>query len=82
MQISPHAPVTFTSFDGGAFQNLLTSITVQADERGLASAQMTGTTGVLGDVHILAGSPVDSGQARFVVNVKSAKLTALKDSGR
>lgn len=76
VKVSPKAPVTFTSFDGGSFQNLLTSITVQADSEGLASAQMTATTGVVGDVNILAGSPVDTGLIRFVVHVYPPKLTA------
>ncbi len=65
----PGAPVTFTSFDAGAFENRLTSITVAADQQGIAQAKFLATTGTIADVHILAASPVASGQARFVVNV-------------
>ncbi len=67
--VPPGAPVTFTSFDAGAFQNGLTSISVQADQQGLAEAKFLATPGTIADVHILAGSPVASGQIRFVVNV-------------
>lgn len=63
------APVTFTSLDLGAFENQLTSITVKANAQGLAEAQFTGTPGTIENVHILAASPMASGQARFTVNV-------------
>lgn len=76
VKANPGAPVTYTAFDGGAFQNLLTSITVQADADGVASAQFTGTTGVVYDVDILVGSPLNSGQVSFVVNVLPPRLTA------
>lgn len=65
----PGAPVTFTSFDLGAFQNRLTSITVQADDTGTATARFTGTPGTYNDVNIVAASPLTSGQAKFVVNI-------------
>lgn len=65
----PGVPVTFTTFDLGQFQNLMTSVTVQADRRGIATARYTATTGVIADVHILSASPVTSGQAKFTVNV-------------
>ena len=38
-------PVTFTSFDLGRFRNRLSSVTVAADEEGLANAVFTGTPG-------------------------------------
>lgn len=66
----PGSPVTFTSFDLGAFENQLTSITVQADKQGVAEAKFRGTPGTIEEVHILAGSPEASGQVRFVVNVQ------------
>lgn len=65
----PGAPVTFTSFDLGAFQNRLTSITVQANEDGDAAARFTGTPGTFNDVNILAASPMTSGQSDFRINV-------------
>jgi hypothetical protein len=69
---APQAPVTFTSFECGAFSNHLTSITVQADAEGVARAVFTGTPGTLNDVAILAGSPLASGQANLCVNVTPA----------
>lgn len=63
------APVTFTSFDLGAFENQLTSITVQADAEGVAEAVFTGTPGTYNAANILAASPMTAGQLRFIVNV-------------
>lgn len=70
------APVTFTSFDLGAFQNRLTSITVQAGDDGVAVARFTGTPGTINNVNILAASPMTSGQLRFVVNVQLPEAAA------
>lgn len=69
---SPGAPVSFTSFDCGEFENRLTAITVEANEEGVAEARFTTTPGVINDIHILAGSPLASGQVRFLVNVAIA----------
>jgi hypothetical protein len=69
----PGAPVTFTSFDGGAFkENGLPSVTVQADGRGLAVAHFTAGKGIGGDVSIVAGSPLSVGVQRFVIRVGGA----------
>ncbi len=73
----PDAPVTFTSFDGGAFDNQLTSITVKADEKGVAKATFIGTTGTINDVNILAASPATSGQLRYVVNITLGRKSPL-----
>lgn len=70
----PGAPVTFTSFDGGAFSNKLSSITVEADDKGIAIATFIGTPGTFNEVNILAASPVTSGQAKFLVNVVIPRL--------
>ncbi len=74
VQVVPHAPVTFTSFDLGAFSNRLTSITVAADEKGMAIAPFTGTPGTYNEVHILAASPLTSGQVKFSVFIVVPKL--------
>jgi hypothetical protein len=66
----PGMPVTFTSFDLGAFENDLNSITVRADERGRARVKFTATPGTISDINILAASPVTSGQVKYVVNVR------------
>jgi hypothetical protein len=76
------APVTFTSSDMGAFaENKLNSITVRADENGLASVTFVATPGADGDVNILAGSPLASGQARFVVMVENSPLRRPAEDG-
>ncbi len=73
VQAAPGAPVTFTSFDLGAFDNQLTSQTVKADETGLAKATFIGTGGTRGEVKILAASPLSSGQVQFLVQVDYPK---------
>lgn len=76
VQAVKDAPVTFTSFDLGQFHNQLTTVTVKANDKGLAQATFTGTTGTIGSVNILAGSPVTSGQLKFQVNVLMPKKAA------
>ncbi len=78
VKVLPNAPVTFTSIDLGAFSNRLTSITVAADQDGIATAQFIGTPGTYNDVNILAASPVTSGQVKFVVTVVVPKLRELQ----
>ena len=65
----PLSPVTFTSFDRGAFENNLTSITVLADAAGAASVRFTATAGTIEDVNILSASPRTVGQVSFRVTV-------------
>lgn len=69
VQVPPGMPVTFTSFDMGAIQNQLNSITVPADADGVAVGRFTGTRGAVNLVNVLAASPVASGQASFMVEV-------------
>lgn len=69
VKVEPQAPVTFTSFDLGIFQNSLPSITVAANAQGIAEVAFTGTVGTEHDVNILAASPMNSGQAKFLVNI-------------
>ncbi len=66
----PHVPVTFFSARLGQFSNQLTAITVRADAEGVAETQFTATPGTRGDIDILAASPTNSHQARFVINVR------------
>jgi hypothetical protein len=63
-------PCTFTSFDLGHFQNQLTSVSVAANDQGVAEVDFFGAPGTINEVKILASSPVTSGQIRFIVNVK------------
>jgi len=69
VRATPGAPVTFTSFDLGVFQNRLPSITVAANEQGDAEAVFTAVEGTIADAAIVAGSPLHSGQVRFRVTV-------------
>ncbi len=70
VQVESKAPVTMTSNNLGSFPNGLTSITVAADESGLAEAVFTASRGTIDDIQILAASPVTSGQIAFTVNVQ------------
>lgn len=65
----PRAPVTFTTFDLGAFANNQISTTVQADDDGVATALWRPTPGTDNHVTVLAASPVVSEQAHFVLTV-------------
>jgi hypothetical protein len=71
VKAEPLAPVTFTTFDKGAFRNELPSETVLADKDGIASVLFIATAGTVDEVHILAGSPLSVGTVAFVVQVKS-----------
>eukprot|EP00752_Nemacystus_decipiens_P015804 g14114.t1 len=62
----PGQPVTFTSFDLGQFENQLTTMTVVANNQGVAEANFQGPPGTIDDVAIMAASPVMSGQAQAV----------------
>lgn len=68
----PGHAATFTSMDRGAFDNGLTSITVQADATGVATATFTATHGTTDQVRIAAASPVTSGQVAFTVVIPDA----------
>jgi hypothetical protein len=65
----PLAPVTFTVLDGGMLPNHLGSMTVRADDQGLASTVYTATPGTVDDVQVLAGSPLAAGTVTLVVHV-------------
>ncbi len=65
----PLSPVTFTSFDRGAFENDLGSITVLTDATGAASVRFIATVGTIDDVNILSASPLTVGQVAFRVTV-------------
>lgn len=73
VRVQPKDPVTFMSFQLGYFENQLTSITVQADEQGIAQANYTAGGGTIDDVQILAAGPRTSGQVQFLVNVRLAQ---------
>ena len=70
----PNLPVSFTSFDLGAFQNKLTAITVQADKDGIAEATFIGTEGTIADCNILCSCPETSGRIKFVITITKNNL--------
>mgnify|MGYP001259383856 CR=1 FL=1 len=59
--------------DGGdvceADDHFLIGLSSRTNEQGVAEVEFLATSGVIDDVHILAASPMASGQARFVVHV-------------
>ena len=63
----PNMPATFTSFDTGIFDNGLTSISVAANEQGVAEANFLGAPGSIGEINVLAASPVAAEQVKFGV---------------
>lgn len=69
VQTWPGYPATLTSYDRGTFQNGLTSITVQADAQGVATAVFTATAGTTDTVRIHAASPVTAGQVQFRIHI-------------
>lgn len=65
----PGMPVTFSSSGLGSFESGVPTITVAADETGIASARFTATPGTVGACPILAASPVRGGTVRYLVTV-------------
>jgi hypothetical protein len=71
VKVEPFMPVNFYAPQLGQFEeNQLAFVTVLADEDGIAEARYTPTGGTHGITPVLASSPVNSLQARFVINVK------------
>lgn len=77
---APGAPVSWSSLDLGSFQNGLNAITVPADRTGKAAVTFTATPGVSHLVHILAGSPLASGQVAFQVDVQTQGIVPVPPS--
>ncbi len=69
VQAAPAAVVTFATSDGGEFANHAASITVLADDQGLAQATMTAPRGTLDDVPVHIGSPAAVGTVTMLVHV-------------
>lgn len=63
------APIAFSSGSLGTFENKLTSITVAADDQGIAEAVFTASGGTIDLVRVLAASPMASGQVEFTIDV-------------
>lgn len=67
---TPNSPVTFTLFGNGKFDNGIGTVTVAADDQGVATTVYVGTTSARAEV--LAGSPTSSGTVRYRFNVLPA----------
>ena len=67
--VKPKMPVTFHSPSLGEFESGLTSITVKADENGVARARFTASGGTRGEIDLRAASPVHSDVARWLIEV-------------
>ena len=74
VRTAPGAPVSWVALDLGSFPNQLNAITVQADRDGVAEVAFTATPGASHTLQVLAGSPLASGQVRFVVDVLNQGL--------
>ncbi len=69
IQADPGAPVAFHSQEIGIFENRLKTITVAADNEGVATAKFTLGPGTSGLVNVLVASPVHSDQVRHTIKV-------------
>ena len=65
-----HAPVIFSSRDGGRFDQGLSVIRVRADARGVARVRVHAPAGTVGDVSVFAGSPAATGTVPLIVTVE------------
>jgi len=59
----PGMPVTFHTQQLGEFDNRLKTISVAADEKGIAKVKYHAVSGVVGSVFVVAASPVHSGRS-------------------
>ena len=75
VQAIANSPVSWLSTDLGSFENQLVSMTNEAGPDGVAVAHFTATAGVAGRVQVSAGSPMCSGQVRFIIEVKASTIT-------
>ena len=65
----PGSVTTFASQDGGVFPNHAASITVLADEQGVAMTTLTADPGTVDDVQVQVGSPGAVGTIGLLVHV-------------
>jgi hypothetical protein len=71
---APRSPVTFNSFDMGTFsESKLNTVTVRADEQGVASVTFVATPGAINVANILAASPLASGQVKFAIEIMAKR---------
>lgn len=72
-QTEPGMPVTFTTFGLGEFPaSGLQSVSVAADEQGIARTQFRVTPGTVGTCLVTAGSPVRANTLNFLITIPEA----------
>ena len=70
----PGCPTTFVTFGLGEFPaSGLQSVTVAADDQGVASTQFRIISGTVGNCLVLAGSPVCANTIQFMISVPESK---------
>jgi hypothetical protein len=67
---APHAPLTVFSNGLGAFPNGLTCISLRSDDQGVVRVRWTAIPGTVGDVMLVASSPMAVGQAHLFLEVE------------
>lgn len=73
VQVPAGDPVTWTSMDGGRFvETTLPTVTVAANDQGVAQATFEATTGIIDRVNILCSCLTTSGQLRYSIWVEKA----------
>jgi hypothetical protein len=70
VKVEPKMPVTFYSPRLGQFDNQLATMTVRADDEGIARATFKASSGTREEIEVFASSPVHSGLARFLIDVE------------
>ena len=81
-QGEPNMPVSFYAPNLGVFEESQTSaVSVQADESGIAETRYRPTEGTHGDTVIVAASPVNTKQTKFIVHVVLPKQSDESASG-
>ncbi len=66
---APGALVHFYAKDGGIFPNQRASITVLADDQGVATTSLAANPGTIDDTTIFIGSPRASGMVSMIVHI-------------
>ncbi len=69
VKAEPDMPVTFHTQQLGEFDNRLKTITVAASKDGIAKVTYRAVAGVNGLVNVMAASPANSGQLKYLINV-------------
>lgn len=72
VRTAPLAPATFSSFDGGTFTNGRSTISVRADDDGIATTRWRPSAGTVNIARVTVASPSASGRVMFSLTVAPA----------